>query len=142
MVHDLRAVLWLAAGRTEEPSAAIFYSSTLQSTRESVPRTGYDGAKRHRGSKVHMAVDILGYLLAAHGAAARELQDIRTKRLLTAAKALAINGALKNTQLVYAAAANYYRQAAELVAQLPAGSEGHLWFFLNLWGRTAYEAGD
>ena len=59
-------------------------------------------------------------------AAARELQDIRTKRLLTAAKALATNGALKNTQLVYAAAVNYYRQAAELVKQLPAGSEGHL----------------
>src|SRR5262245_20003240 len=37
MVHDLWAVLRLAAGRTEEPSAAIFDSRTLQSTRESGP---------------------------------------------------------------------------------------------------------
>jgi transposase len=66
MVHDLRAVLRLAAGRTEEPSAAIFDSRTLQSTCESGSRAGYDGAKRRRGSQVHM-VDILGHLLAAQG---------------------------------------------------------------------------
>jgi hypothetical protein len=50
----------LAAGRTEEPSAAIIDSRTLRSTPESGPRAGYDGAKRKRGSKVHMAVDTLG----------------------------------------------------------------------------------
>ena len=57
MVHDLRVVLRLAEGRTEQPSAAILDSRTLQSTPESGPRAGYDGAKRKRGSKVHMAVD-------------------------------------------------------------------------------------
>jgi len=36
----------------------------LQSTCENGPRTGYDGYKRKRGSKVHMAVDTLGQLLA------------------------------------------------------------------------------
>jgi transposase len=65
MVHELRAVLRLAAGLTEEPSAALFDSRTLQSTPESGTRAGYDRAKRRRGSKVHMAVDILGHLLAA-----------------------------------------------------------------------------
>src|SRR5919197_5163352 len=35
IVQDLRAVLRLAAGRTEEPSAAIFDSRTRQSTPES-----------------------------------------------------------------------------------------------------------
>ena len=40
MVHDLRAVLRLAAGRTEEPSAAMFGRRTLQSTRASGPRAG------------------------------------------------------------------------------------------------------
>src|SRR5215813_3189251 len=60
MVHDLRAVLRRAQGRTAEPSAAIFDSRTGQSTPESGTRAGYDGAKRRRGSKVHMAVDILG----------------------------------------------------------------------------------
>jgi transposase len=70
MVHDLRAVLRLAQWRTAEPSAAIFDSRTGQSTPESGTRAGDDGAKRRRGSKVHMAVDILGYLLAAHVTAA------------------------------------------------------------------------
>jgi transposase len=72
IVHDLRAVLRLAAGRAAEPSAAIFDSRTLQSTPESGTRAGYDGAKRRRGSKVHMAVDILGHLLALHVTAANE----------------------------------------------------------------------
>jgi len=36
----------------------------LQSTCESVPRAGYDGYKRKRGSKVRIAVDTLGQLLA------------------------------------------------------------------------------
>jgi transposase len=72
LVHDLRALLRLAQGRPAEPSAAIFDSRTLQSTPESGTRAGYDGAKRKRGSKVHMAVDTLGHLLAAHVTAANE----------------------------------------------------------------------
>jgi transposase len=44
MVHDLRAVLWQAAGHNEERSAAIFDSHTLQSTPESGTRAGYDRA--------------------------------------------------------------------------------------------------
>jgi transposase len=66
IVHDLRAVLRLAAGRKKEPSAAIFDSRTLQSTPESGHRGGYDGAKRCKGSKIHAAVDTLGNLLALH----------------------------------------------------------------------------
>jgi transposase len=72
IVHDLRTVLRLVAGRTAEPSAAIFDSRTVQGTPESGPRAGYDGAKRRRGSKVHLAVDTLGHLLAAHVTAANE----------------------------------------------------------------------
>src|SRR5260221_2576236 len=66
MVHDLRCVLRLAQGRNEQPSAAIFDSRTLQSSPESGARAGYDGAKRRKGSKMHMAVDTLGNLLALH----------------------------------------------------------------------------
>lgn len=66
MVHDLRMLLRLAAGRNAQPSAAIFDSRTLQSSPESGQRAGYDGAKRRKGSKLHMAVDTLGNLLAAH----------------------------------------------------------------------------
>ncbi len=64
MVHDLRELLRLAAGRDAEPTAAILDSRTLQSTPESGSRAGYDGAKRKKGNKVHMAVDTLGHLLA------------------------------------------------------------------------------
>lgn len=66
MVHDLREVLRVAAGRENQPSAAIFDSRTLQSSPESGERASYDGAKRRKGSKTHMAVDTLGYLLALH----------------------------------------------------------------------------
>ena len=39
-------------------------SRTLQSSPESGGRAGYDGAKRRKGAKVHLAVDTLGHLLA------------------------------------------------------------------------------
>src|SRR4029453_8061907 len=64
IAHDLRAVLRIADGRQEMPTAAIFDSRTLQSTVESGGRAGYDGAKRRKGNKVHLAVDTLGHLLA------------------------------------------------------------------------------
>lgn len=66
MAHDLRALLRLADGRKSQPTAAIMDSRTLQSTPESGARAGYEGAKRKKGSKVHMAVDTLGHLLALH----------------------------------------------------------------------------
>jgi transposase len=64
MVHDLREMLRWTAGRKPQPTAAIFDSATRQSTPESGQRTGYDGYKRRKGSKVHAAVDTLGELLA------------------------------------------------------------------------------
>ena len=66
LVHDLRAVLRLAAGRNEEPTGAVMDSRTLRSTPESGARAAWDGHKRTRGSKVHMAVDTMGHLLALH----------------------------------------------------------------------------
>jgi hypothetical protein len=62
----------LVAGRTAEPSATLCDSCTVPSPPASGMRAGYDGARRRQGSKVHMAVDILRYLLAAHGTAASE----------------------------------------------------------------------
>jgi transposase len=64
IVHDLRALLRLAEGRDAQPSAVIFDARTLQSTPESGGRAGYDGHKRKKGSKTHLAVDTLGHLLA------------------------------------------------------------------------------
>jgi transposase len=72
IAHDLRAVLRIADGRQEMPTAAIFDSRTMQSTVESGGRAGYDGAKRRKGNKVHLAVDTLGHLLALCVTAANE----------------------------------------------------------------------
>jgi transposase len=72
LVQDLRQVLRLQAGRKAQPTAAILDSRTLQSTPESGARAGYDGAKRRKGSKVHLAVDTLGHLRALRVTAADE----------------------------------------------------------------------
>lgn len=64
MTHDLRELLRWAAGRNPQPSAVILDSATRQSTPESGHRAGYDGYKRRKGSKVHIAVDTFGHLLA------------------------------------------------------------------------------
>jgi len=81
MVHDLRAVLRLAKGKNEQPSAAIFDGRTMQSTPESGERAGYDGYKRKKGSKVHIAVDTLGYLLAVKVTPANEQERAQVKEL-------------------------------------------------------------
>jgi transposase len=81
MVHDLRRILRVLDGRHEEPTAAVFDSRTLQSTPESGGRAGYDGAKRRKGSKTHMAVDTLGHLLALHVTAADEQDRQRVAEL-------------------------------------------------------------
>jgi len=81
MVNDLRALLRVAQGRQPEPSAVILDSRTLQSTPESGTRAGYDGAKRKRGSKVHMAVDTLGNLLTLLVTAANEQDRAQVEQL-------------------------------------------------------------
>jgi hypothetical protein len=62
---DLRGLARVLAGREAAPTAVTLDSRTVQSTPESGARAGYDGAKRRKGSKVHVAVDTLGHLLAA-----------------------------------------------------------------------------
>ena len=64
MAHDLRMVIRLLHERAEEPTAVIMDGRALQSSPESGGRAGYDGYKRRKGSKVHVAVDTLGNLLA------------------------------------------------------------------------------
>jgi len=81
IVHDLREVLRLAEGRSARPSAAIFDSRTLQSSPESGARAEYDGAKRKKGSKVHIAVDTLGHLLAVCVTAADQQDRAQVEEL-------------------------------------------------------------
>ncbi|MHA6924893.1 IS5 family transposase [Ralstonia pseudosolanacearum] len=81
MVNDLRSVIRVAQERQGQPSAVILDGRTLQSTCESGPRAGYDGYKRKRGSKVHMAVDTLGHLLAVHITPANEQERAQVAEL-------------------------------------------------------------
>jgi transposase len=64
MVRDLRMLIREIEGRMPQPRAAILDSRTLQSTPERGGRAGSDGHKRRKGSKVPLAVDTLGQLLA------------------------------------------------------------------------------
>ena len=64
VVDDSRALIRQAAGKSEQPTAVIYDGQTRQDTVESGERAGYDGYKKKQGSKVHMAVDTLGLLLA------------------------------------------------------------------------------
>jgi len=84
MVHDLRVLLRLGAGRAPEPTAVIVESRTLPSTPESGSRAGYDGAKRKKGSKIHAAVDTLGDLLALHAPPANAQDRDQVARLAAA----------------------------------------------------------
>jgi transposase len=86
--HDAALGRRGAEGRKGQPAAAIFDSCTLQSTPESGPRAGYDGAKRKRGSKVHRAVDTLGHLLALHVTAAKEQDRGQMEQLADAVQAV------------------------------------------------------
>jgi len=53
-----------ADDRALNPSAVILDGRVIPSTPASGSRAGYDGHKRRKGSKVHIAVDTLGHLLA------------------------------------------------------------------------------
>jgi transposase len=88
LVHDLRAVLRLADQRAPQPSAIVLDARTLQSSCESGGRAGYDGAKRRRGSKVHMAVDTLGQLLALRVTPASEDDRAQVGEVVQAVQAL------------------------------------------------------
>jgi transposase len=87
LAEDLRIILRLAAGRSEQPSAAIIDSRTLRSTPESGMRAGYDGAKRKKGSKLHLAVDTLGHLLALHVTPANTDDRVEVGRIAKAIQA-------------------------------------------------------
>lgn len=75
------SVLRVTQERQGQPGAVILDGRTLQSTCESGPRAGYDGHKRKRGSKVHMAVDTLGLLPAVHITSANEQERAQVDEL-------------------------------------------------------------
>ncbi|MDB6175534.1 MAG: putative transposase [Chthoniobacteraceae bacterium] len=72
VVHDLRVLLRLLDGRNANPTAGIIDSRTLHGSIENGDRGGYNANKKKKGSKLHMVVDVLGNLLAAHVTPANE----------------------------------------------------------------------
>ena len=88
IVHDLRILRRRAAERPEPPSAAILDARTIQSTPESGARAGYDGHKRRKGSKVPVAVDPLGPLLALLVTPADEQEGAQVAELASAVQAV------------------------------------------------------
>ena len=72
----------LIADRPEQPTAAVLDARTVQGSVESGARSGYDGHKKRKGAKVHLAVDTPGHLLAAHVSAANENERAHVDQLL------------------------------------------------------------
>src|SRR5215468_7765681 len=113
IVHDLRVVLRVAQGRKAQPTAAILDSRTLQSSPESGHRAGYDGAKRKRGSKVHIAVDTAGQLLALRVTAANEQDRAQVEALV--AQVQEVTG--ENVEIAFVDQGYTGAQAAQDAAQ-------------------------
>lgn len=82
LAHDLRKMLRLLSQKKTDPSAVILDGRTLQSTPESGQRAGYDGYKRKKASKVHIAVDTLGHLLALSVTPANEQERAQVADLI------------------------------------------------------------
>jgi len=97
LVTDVQQLLRHFGGRKGQPTAVCIDSRTLQSTPESGARAGYDGAKRRKGSKVHIAVDTLGHLMALTIAAAD--QGDRTQVAALAEQIQEVTG--DNVELAY-----------------------------------------
>ena len=80
MVNDTRSIIRASQGRVGQPSAVILDGRTLHSSCESGPR----GYKRRNGSKVHMAVDTLGQLVALTITPANEQERAQVQQLCEA----------------------------------------------------------
>ncbi len=90
-VHDLlRRAVRRSRGRAEEPTAVAIDSQSVKSSANAQADTvGYDGNKKIKGRRRHIAVDTLGLLIVL-GIAAASLQDSPVgKQVLTCVAAVA-----------------------------------------------------
>jgi transposase len=129
IVADLRVLIRLGDGKTEQPTAAIFDSRTLRGSVENGNRGGYDGHKKKKGSKLHLAVDTLGEFLALVVTPANA-QDRAQVEELAAQVQMATNGTVEvafvdqgYTGADAAAAADGWGMRLEVVS-LPAARRG------------------
>jgi transposase len=87
IIADRRALIRLGDGHAAQPSAIILDSQTLQSTPERGAWPRPTRPDRRRGSKVHLAVDTLGQLLALHVTPASEQDRNQVAALAQAVQA-------------------------------------------------------
>jgi tetratricopeptide (TPR) repeat protein len=73
--------------------------------------------------------------------AVQQIQGVAATRLRSAAATRAANGDIKQTQLAYAEAAVYYRQAVDLLESVPTANL-ELAEYLNAYGLVSYKAGE
>jgi transposase len=88
IAHDLRQIARMVEGREESPTGIILDGRVVQSTPESGKRAGYDGHKRRKGSKIHIAIDTLGHLLAVTVTPANEQERAQVAELCQAVQAV------------------------------------------------------
>ena len=88
MAHDLRMLLRELCDRASQPSAVILDGRTVQSTPESGARAADEGHKRRKGSKVQIAVDTLGHLLALKVTPANEQERAQVGALAAQVQAV------------------------------------------------------
>jgi transposase len=98
LVHDTRLLLRTLKGRSSQPSAVLLDARALPSTPESGSRAGDSGHKRRKGSKVHAAVETLGYPLALSVTPASE--DERTQVAELTAQVQAVTS--EHVEIAYA----------------------------------------
>jgi putative transposase len=93
IVRLLREEIRMRAGRNKMPSASIIDSQTVKTASVS-ECVGYDGAKKTKGRKRHLAVDVLGLPLASvvHSAG---IDERRGAKLLMARVSRSFPGILK-----------------------------------------------
>jgi transposase len=113
MANDLRAILRMVQERNADPSAVILDSRTVQSTPESGARAGFDGHKKRKGSKVHIAVDTLGHLLALRVTPANEQDRAQVGELARAIQ----SAAQEKVQVAFADQGYTGQEPAEAAAQ-------------------------
>ncbi len=110
--HDLRMIVRVLHEREEQPTAVVLDGRTLQSSPERGARSGYDGYKRKKGSKVHIAADTLGHLLALVVTAANEQECAQVEVLVEQVQA----ATEQSVELAYVDHGHTEKKAAEVAA--------------------------